>query len=114
MAGLAKAIKRHGGRIYAGTEAKEIKGGTTAEIKTNNRKKISAGAVVVATNTPVNDWVTMHTKQAAYRSYVIGVPIPCPSPKLRTTLNPLLVTMLQAVAHAIHFKRILNFGEGHV
>jgi hypothetical protein len=25
--------------------------------------------------------------------------------------EPLLVTMLQAVAHAIHFKRILNFGE---
>src|SRR5712664_2902131 len=36
----------------------------------------------------------------------------CPSPKLRITLNPFLVTMLQAVAHAIHFKRILNFGEG--
>ena len=29
-------------------------------------------------------------------------------------LNPLLVTMLQAAAHAIHFKRILNFGEGQV
>jgi hypothetical protein len=28
-------------------------------------------------------------------------------------LNPLLVTMLQPAAHAIHFKRILNFGEGY-
>lgn len=62
MAGLAKAINQHGGRIFCGTEAKEIKGGKTAEIKTKNKTRISAGAVVVATNTPVNDWVTMHTK----------------------------------------------------
>jgi glycine/D-amino acid oxidase-like deaminating enzyme/nitrite reductase/ring-hydroxylating ferredoxin subunit len=79
IAGLAKAIKRHGGRIYSETEAKEIKGGQTAEIKTKNRKKISADSVVVATNTPVNDWVKMHTKQAAYRTYVIGAQIPTDS-----------------------------------
>lgn len=79
IAGLVKAIKRRGGRIYSETEAKEIKGGQTAEIKTKSRKKISAGSVVVATNTPVNDWVKMHTKQAAYRTYVIGVQIPTDS-----------------------------------
>jgi len=28
------------------------------------------------------------------------------------TLNPVLLTMLQAAQHAIHLKRILNFGEG--
>lgn len=76
LAGLAKAIAHQGGRIYGGTEAKEIKGGKTAEIKTKHGKKITARAVVVATNTPVNDWVTMHTKQAAYRTYVIGIPVP--------------------------------------
>jgi Rieske Fe-S protein len=32
--------------------------------------------VVVATNTPFNDRVTMHTKQAAYRSYVVGFEVP--------------------------------------
>src|ERR1700687_4342865 len=36
----------------------------------------------------------------------------CRSPKLRKTLNPVFVTMLQAAPEAIHFKRILNFGEG--
>jgi len=76
IAGLTKAIKRCGGRIYSETEATEIKGGRTAEIKTKNGKKISAGAVVMATNTPVNDWVKMHTKQAAYRTYAIGIPVP--------------------------------------
>jgi hypothetical protein len=34
------------------------------------------------------------------------------SPKLRKTLNPVPVTVLQAAPHAMHFKRILNFGEG--
>ena len=29
--------------------------------------------IVVATNTPFNDRVTMHTKQAAYRTYVVGL-----------------------------------------
>lgn len=76
MAGLAAAVRRYGVRIYSRTEAKEIKGGKTAEIITKNRKKISARAVVVTTNTLMNDWVTMHTKQSAYRRYVIGIPIP--------------------------------------
>ena len=30
---------------------------------------------MVATNTPVNDWVAIHTKQVAYRTYVIGMKV---------------------------------------
>ncbi len=37
---------------------------------------------------------------------------PCRSPKLRTTMNFVHVTMLLASPHAYHFKRILSFGEG--
>jgi len=37
---------------------------------------IQAKSVVIATNTPFNDRVVMHTKQAAYRTYVIGVRVP--------------------------------------
>jgi len=36
----------------------------------------------------------------------------CPSPKLRKTMILSRVTMLPASLHAIHFKHILNFGEG--
>ncbi|HZK78282.1 MAG TPA: FAD-dependent oxidoreductase, partial [Gemmatimonadaceae bacterium] len=32
--------------------------------------------IVVATNTPVNDWIILHTKQAAYRTFVIGARVP--------------------------------------
>jgi hypothetical protein len=42
------------------------------------------------------------------------VVIRCPSPKLRKTLNLARVTMLPASLHAIHYKHILNFGEGQV
>src|SRR5258708_39315567 len=36
----------------------------------------------------------------------------CRSPKLRRALNLVRVIMLQATPHAIHFKHILNVGEG--
>jgi glycine/D-amino acid oxidase-like deaminating enzyme/nitrite reductase/ring-hydroxylating ferredoxin subunit len=75
MDGLARAFKRAGGKIYSKAEAKEIKGGESAQVKTASGHTITVDAVVVATNTPVNDWMTMHTKQAAYRTYVIGVPV---------------------------------------
>jgi nitrite reductase/ring-hydroxylating ferredoxin subunit len=52
---------------------------------------ISAKNIVVATNSPVNDRVTMHTKQAPYRTYVIGAVIPkgtFPKILLWDTLDP--------------------------
>jgi Rieske Fe-S protein len=36
---------------------------------------VTAAHVVVATNTPVNDRVTIHTKQYPYRTYVIAGPV---------------------------------------
>ncbi len=43
-----------------------------------------------------------------------AISVACPSPKLRKTLILARVTMLPASLHAIHFKHILNFGEGHL
>src|SRR5690606_5244146 len=37
---------------------------------------VTARHVVVATNSPVNNWATMHTKQFPYRTYVIGGFVP--------------------------------------
>jgi glycine/D-amino acid oxidase-like deaminating enzyme/nitrite reductase/ring-hydroxylating ferredoxin subunit len=72
LAGLTEAIKKYGGAIYTGTHAKRMQGGTPAIVEAANGRTVTAGAVVVATNTPVNDLVTIHTKQAPYRTYVIG------------------------------------------
>jgi glycine/D-amino acid oxidase-like deaminating enzyme/nitrite reductase/ring-hydroxylating ferredoxin subunit len=75
LAGLARAIDRDGGRIYCKSHAKRIDGGAPARIKVG-RREVTADAVVVATNTPVNDLVAIHTKQAPYMTYVIGALVP--------------------------------------
>jgi glycine/D-amino acid oxidase-like deaminating enzyme/nitrite reductase/ring-hydroxylating ferredoxin subunit len=78
---LARAITERGGSIYTATHAEgfspagKAEKNNPVEITTANEFKITAEAAVIATNTPVNDWVVMHTKQAAYRTYVIGVEI---------------------------------------
>jgi glycine/D-amino acid oxidase-like deaminating enzyme/nitrite reductase/ring-hydroxylating ferredoxin subunit len=69
---LAQAIESKGGRIFSNTHAGEITDGAPAQVKIG-KGTVSAGAVIVATNTPVNDWVTIHTKQAPYRTYVIAL-----------------------------------------
>jgi glycine/D-amino acid oxidase-like deaminating enzyme/nitrite reductase/ring-hydroxylating ferredoxin subunit len=72
--GLARAIKRDGGRLFTETHAAKIEGvdDEHARVETSDGKVVSARAVVVATNTPVNDLFAIHTKQAPYRTYVIG------------------------------------------
>jgi glycine/D-amino acid oxidase-like deaminating enzyme/nitrite reductase/ring-hydroxylating ferredoxin subunit len=76
LTGLASAVVRRGGRIYTETHATEITKGTQAEVQTDTGRVVRAQSVVVATNTPINDWVTMHTKQAAYRTYALAAQIP--------------------------------------
>lgn len=72
LKGLTDAISKLGGTIYTETKAENIsKDGALA-----NGFEIKAKHIVVATNTPVNDWVVMHTKQWAYRTYVIGAKVP--------------------------------------
>lgn len=79
LAGLAEAITRRGGKLYSTTRAKQVEGGEPARVRTENGATITAQAVVVATNTPMNDRVAIHTKQAPYRSYVIGGRVPAGS-----------------------------------
>jgi glycine/D-amino acid oxidase-like deaminating enzyme/nitrite reductase/ring-hydroxylating ferredoxin subunit len=76
LKGLARAILRDGGKIYTGVHAEKIEDGEPARVTTSEGHVISADNVVVCTNTPVNDWLIIHSKQAAYRTYVIGARIP--------------------------------------
>jgi glycine/D-amino acid oxidase-like deaminating enzyme len=75
LQGLATAAKRAGARIHNGTHAFRFEGGKDARVETD-RGVIRADAIVVATNTPVNDRVAVHTKQAPYRTFVIGARVP--------------------------------------
>src|SRR2546429_6266329 len=76
LTGLAHAIERDGGQIFTGTHADEIEGGSEAHVITTAGYKIQTDAIVVATNSPVNDRMVIHTKQAPYTTYVIGARIP--------------------------------------
>jgi glycine/D-amino acid oxidase-like deaminating enzyme/nitrite reductase/ring-hydroxylating ferredoxin subunit len=76
LAALAEAIERRGGRVFTRTHADRIEGGANARVHTSGGHSVACSAVVVATNTPVNDVVTIHTKQAPYRTYVIGARVP--------------------------------------
>ena len=72
LKGLAEAIIANGGQIYTQSRAEEI----TKEGAKSRGCTIKAKHIVVATNSPVNDRITMHTKQWPYRSYVIAGKIP--------------------------------------
>src|ERR1035437_3052039 len=74
--GLTQAIEKKGGRIFNNTHAEKFKSGEPGQVTTSKGLVVSAGVIVVATNTPINDWVAIHTKQAAYRTYVIGMAVP--------------------------------------
>ncbi len=76
LTGLARAIQRRGGKIFAHTEALSITGGRPARVVTNRGFQLVCEAIVVATNVPSNDRFTMHTKMAPYRTYVIGLALP--------------------------------------
>lgn len=73
--GLLQCVLRRGGRIFK-AHADSVKGGSPAQVLTSHGFKVTSEAVIVATNTPFNDWVVIHTKQAAYRTYVIAATIP--------------------------------------
>src|SRR5205807_1590555 len=75
LAGLVQAIERMGGLIFTQTHATNIEGGSQGHVTTRNGATATARAVVVATNSPINNLVTIHTKQAPYRTYAIGVSV---------------------------------------
>jgi glycine/D-amino acid oxidase-like deaminating enzyme/nitrite reductase/ring-hydroxylating ferredoxin subunit len=97
--GVAAAVRRGGGEIYTQTHASKIEGGKEeARIETSHGATLTAGAVVVATNSPVNDTLAIHTKQAPYRTFVVGARVPrgsVPQILLWDTLDPYHYVRLQ-------------------
>ena len=79
LRGLAKGLKHYGGVIHCQTHVTEVTGGKDANVKTRGGPQVSCGAIVVATNSPINDRYVIHTKQAPYMTYVVGARIPAGS-----------------------------------
>ena len=105
LAGLAKAIERDGGRLFTQTHADRIDGGPPAQIKVGSHV-VTADAVVVATNTPINDLVAIHTKQAPYMTYVIAARVP------RGSVTKALFWDTQDAYHYIRLQDMKNSGNG--
>ena len=76
LTGLTRAFTRSGGRIFSETHATKFTGGDDACVETNRGASVRCDVIVVATNSPVNDRVAIHTKQAPYVTYVIGLRVP--------------------------------------
>ncbi|HYQ00970.1 MAG TPA: FAD-dependent oxidoreductase [Polyangiaceae bacterium] len=74
LAGVLKVLEKKGGQLYAPVTVNQFETGNGSEVTlgTAQGKRIRAGHVVVATNSPINDVAVIHTKQAAYRTYAIG------------------------------------------
>jgi Rieske Fe-S protein len=116
LAGLARAVEKHGGRIFTGTHVRDIDGGKRgagASVTTSDGHTVKAGSIVVATNTPVNDRFVIHTKQAPYRTYVVALRVPKDSVPLALywdTADPYHYVRLQS--HGDHDALIVG-GEDH-
>src|SRR5437867_5317149 len=72
LAALAKVIVKKDGRIFSCTHIASIEDGSIVKLKTKNNHRIKARDALICTNTPVSDYIAIHTKQVPYRSYVIA------------------------------------------
>jgi glycine/D-amino acid oxidase-like deaminating enzyme/nitrite reductase/ring-hydroxylating ferredoxin subunit len=73
---LVDAIGRMGGQVFGKTHVTGVEAGPPAAVTTTSQRTVTADFVVCATNTPVIDWLVIHSKQAAYRTFAIGAKVP--------------------------------------
>ena len=114
LRGLALAASRNDAWIHDRTHVTGVEPGHPARVATANGPVVTADAVVIATNTPVIDRVTMHTKQAAYRTYVVAGRIPeesVPHLLLWDTCDPYHYVRMQRGGAG--FDHLIVGGEDH-
>lgn len=101
LAGLTRCIRGRGGRIFTQTRAEKVECGPPARVTTRNGAIVVSAFVVVATNSPFIDFITMHTKQAAYQTYVATFIVPkgaVPKGLYWDTAEPYHYVRLQSLA----------------
>ncbi|HEY4105888.1 MAG TPA: FAD-dependent oxidoreductase [Polyangiaceae bacterium] len=78
-AGVRRALEEQDVPLFAPVSVEDFDPVSASDqigVLTSDGHQIRASYVVVATNTPINDIVAMHSKQAAYRSYAIAASVP--------------------------------------
>lgn len=79
LRGLIAAIRTQGTIIHTRTVVEKVRGGEPCTVTTTHGHTVSAGSVVIATNNPFEGGTSLHSKVAAYLTYVIAVEIPAGS-----------------------------------
>ena len=103
-AGLVRAIQARGGRLFGHTAyASHDEGEDWVEVATGSGRKIRAGAVLFATNSPVNDLVKVHTKQVPLRTYAMAG---------RVAAGSVEDALIWDTLEAYHYVRLQPAGEG--
>ncbi|MBL8802138.1 MAG: FAD-dependent oxidoreductase [Planctomycetes bacterium] len=74
--GLSAAFVRLGGRIFHNAHARAVHDGEPVRIEVEGGRVVTARSVVIATHSPFTTLVAMHTKQAAYRTFVVAADCP--------------------------------------
>ena len=76
LGALAEATGRRGGRIFGAAHVTGVEAGPPAVVSTEGGHRVTADFVVCATNTPIIDWLVIHSKQAPYRTFAIAARVP--------------------------------------
>lgn len=73
---VARRLQSLGVQIYAGSRVDDLDFSPRMSVKTAHGPVVRCKDAVMATNTPVNNRVGVHTKQAGYQTYVIALRVP--------------------------------------
>lgn len=116
LQGLLQAVLKLGVKIYSHTHADHFEDGIPCIVKTAQGATIQSQSLIIATCTPVNNRFFIHTKQAAYRSYVIAAKIPKNSVSKGLywdTLDPYHYIRVQKNLTDPHLDWLIIGGEDH-
>jgi glycine/D-amino acid oxidase-like deaminating enzyme/nitrite reductase/ring-hydroxylating ferredoxin subunit len=114
LAGLARAITQRGGRLFGDTAVESAMEEKTGVVVKTDRGTVRATDVVFATNSPIGGSVTIHTKQAPYRTYALAATLTrgnLPDALYWDTLDPYHYVRLQP--HSEHQDIVIIGGEDH-
>lgn len=103
LVGVAKAIEEMGGQIFENSHADYVEGGDHAKVQVGPHL-VCTKSIIIATNSPINDLVAIHTKQAPYMTYVIGARVP---------KGAVADALYWDTLHAYHYVRIQPMRESN-
>ncbi len=81
LAGLARAIEARGGRLFTSTNVADLEGGTRPAVS-GDGFSVTAASLVICTNPPISQRLTVHSKQAPYRTFAIAARLSAAMPPM--------------------------------